>query len=112
MGVVGVGFGYTFAAIPNLIIRSVASAGTGGAMGLYQVSRSIGFSVGSALAASILAGNLIDRGTQVGEHGYVTALWVGTAICAISAGASWWLPRSTPRRRAACVAAAPAQAGE
>jgi hypothetical protein len=64
---------------------------TGSAMGLYQVIRYIGFSLGSALVASILAGNTV-RG-RVGEHGYVTALWVGTAACALSAGASWLLSR-------------------
>jgi MFS family permease len=91
MGVVGVGFGYTFAAIPGLIARAVPDSETGSAMGLYQVIRYIGFSLGSALVASILAGNTLDG--RVGEHGYVTALWVGTAACALSAGASWLLSR-------------------
>jgi MFS family permease len=91
MGVVGVGFGYTFAAIPGLIARAVPDSETGSAMGLYQVIRYIGFSLGSALVASILAGNTFAG--RVGEHGYVTALWVGTAACALSAGASWLLSR-------------------
>jgi predicted MFS family arabinose efflux permease len=91
MGVIGVGFGYTFAAIPGMIARTVASGETGSAMGLYQVIRSVGFSLGSALAASILAG--ATAGTDVSERGYVTALWVGTAVCAISAAASWLLSR-------------------
>ncbi len=52
-------------------------------MGLYQVIRYIGFSLGSALAASILAANIARGSTQVTERGYVTALWVGTGpfIC-------------------------------
>lgn len=93
MGLIGIGFGYTFAAIPGLIVRSVPRSETGGAMGLYQEVRLIGFSVGSALAASILAGDLARGSTQVTEHGYVAALWVGTAICTLSAGASWLLMR-------------------
>jgi hypothetical protein len=44
-----------------------------------------------SLVASILAGN--TSAGRVGEHGYVTALWVGTAACALSAGASWLLSR-------------------
>jgi MFS family permease len=104
MGVVGVGFGYTFAAIPGMITRSVAAGATGGAMGLYQVSRCIGFSIGSALAASILAGNLIPGSTQITEAGYVTALWVGTSICALSAGMSWLLSGGTARAEETCVA--------
>jgi hypothetical protein len=55
------------------------------------VIRYVGFSIGSALTASILAGNIARGSTQVTERGYVTALWVGTAICAASAGASWLL---------------------
>jgi len=97
MGGVGLGFGYTFAAIPGLISRAVPARATGSAMGLYQVTRYIGFSMGSAVAASILAGNLIPGSTQVAEHGYVIALWVGTAICALSAGASWLLARGQVR---------------
>jgi MFS family permease len=93
MGVIGIGFGYTFAAIPGLITRAVPRRETGSAMGLYQVIRYIGFSLGSALAASILAGSTDHGGRQVTERGYVTALWVGTAVCALSAGASWLLSR-------------------
>jgi MFS family permease len=91
MGVIGVGFGYTFAAIPGMIARAVPSGETGSAMGLYQVIRSVGFSLGSALAASILAGATV--GSDLAERGYVTALWVGTAACVISAAASWLLSR-------------------
>jgi predicted MFS family arabinose efflux permease len=95
MGVIGVGFGYTFAAIPGMIARAVPSGETGSAMGLYQVIRSVGFSLGSALAASILAGATV--GADVAERGYVTALWVGTAACVISAAASWLLSRGVDR---------------
>jgi predicted MFS family arabinose efflux permease len=93
MGVIGIGFGYTFAAIPGLITRAVPARETGSAMGLYQVIRYIGFSLGSALAASILAGNTDHGGRQVTERGYVVALWVGTAVCVLSAAASWVLYR-------------------
>lgn len=93
MGVIGVGFGYTFAAIPGLITRAVPSGETGSAMGLYQVIRSIGFSLGSALTASILTASIAPGSTQVTEQAYVTALWVATVICVLSAGASWILSR-------------------
>jgi predicted MFS family arabinose efflux permease len=88
MGGVGAGFGYTFAAIPGMITRAVPRRETGSAMGLYQVIRYVGFSLGSAIAASILAGYTIDHGHTVQQGGYVTALWVGTAICGLSAVAS------------------------
>jgi predicted MFS family arabinose efflux permease len=88
MGGVGAGFGYTFAAIPGMITRAVPRRETGSAMGLYQVIRYVGFSLGSAIAASILAGYTINHGHTVQQAGYVNALWVGTAICGLSAVAS------------------------
>jgi MFS family permease len=93
MGVIGIGFGCTFAAIPGIITATVPLAETGGAMGLYQVIRYIGFSLGSALAATILAGNALAGTAQVAERGYLVALWVATAVCAASAIGSWLLSR-------------------
>ena len=93
MGVVGVGFGYTFAAIPGLIARSVPGSETGSAMGLYQVIRSVGFSIGSALAASILAAHTVDGAALPSVGGYTTALWIGAGVCATSAVVSWILGR-------------------
>jgi predicted MFS family arabinose efflux permease len=92
MAVLGVGFGCTFAALPGMVTRAVPRSETGSAMGLYQVIRYVGFSVGSALAASIIAAGT-GPGGQVHEGGYVTALWVGTVICALSALATALLSR-------------------
>jgi hypothetical protein len=93
MGLVGVGFGYTYAAIPGLIIRSVPEHETGSAMGLYQVIRYVGFSVGSALTASILASHTAAGSAIPSEQGYITGLWIGAGICALSALGSWLLGR-------------------
>lgn len=77
MGLLGVGFGLTFAAIPSLIARSVPAREVGSAMGFYQVIRSIGFSVGSALVASVLAAHELGGARFPGEAGYTLALWIG-----------------------------------
>jgi MFS family permease len=92
MAIVGVGMGFTFAAIPGLIVRAVPEQETGSAMGFYQVVRYIGFSIGSALAASILAAH-----TPAGDHlptelGFETALWTGAALCVAAAIVAWVLP--------------------
>jgi hypothetical protein len=81
-----------FAAAAGMVTRAVAQSETGGAMGLYQVLRGVGFSIGSALAASIIAVGTGAAG-QVRESGYITALWVGTVICALSALATMLLSR-------------------
>jgi MFS family permease len=94
MAIMGVGFGYTFAAIPGMIARAVPKQETGSAMGLYQVVRYVGFSIGSALTASIVAGHTTIGARHPSEQGYVTALWVGGAVCALSALASAVLGRN------------------
>jgi MFS family permease len=87
----GFGFGSsTLTAGLSLVPFSVAS------IGLYQVIRSIGFSIGSALAASILAGDLIAGSGRPSEHGYVTAIWVGSAICVAAAIMSLLISRRSP----------------
>jgi MFS family permease len=93
MAGIGLGFGYTFAAIPGLITRAVASRDTGSAMGLYQVIRYVGFAIGSALSAQILAGYTPAGSARPDESGFVLALWIGSAICLASAIVSWSLAR-------------------
>jgi MFS family permease len=80
MALLGTGFGFTFAAIPGLITRAVPAREVGSAMGFYQVVRSIGFSAGSALVASILASHAVAGSAFPAVGGYKTALWVGAGI--------------------------------
>jgi predicted MFS family arabinose efflux permease len=102
MGILGIGFGFTFAAIPGLIARSVPSKEVGSAMGFYQVVRSIGFSAGSALVASILAAHEVGQTKTPTVGGYTTALWVGAAICFVASLVAVRLsPRETGRGESA-----------
>jgi MFS family permease len=92
MAILGIGVGSTSAAIPGVIVRAIPGSETGSAMGFYQVSRYIGFSLGSALTASIVAGH-----TPPGRHlptvsGYTLVLWGAAGICALSAVLAWALP--------------------
>jgi predicted MFS family arabinose efflux permease len=102
MALLGVGIGSTSAAIPGLLVRAVPESETGSVMGFYQVVRYIGFSLGSALTASILASH-----TPVGQHlpterGYTLVFSIGAAICVAAASLAWFLPaRSVARERLA-----------
>jgi len=74
----------------------VPSSETGSAMGFYQVVRYVGFSLGSALAASLLAGH-----TPAGAHlpaagAYPQALWVASGICVVAGIVAWLLPHAPP----------------
>ncbi|MCU1363966.1 MAG: major facilitator superfamily transporter [Acidimicrobiaceae bacterium] len=89
MGVMGIGVGTTFSAIPGLILRSVPASETGSAMGFYQVVRNVGYSLGSALAASILTSHLSSLTGRPTLGGYNTVFWVAGAICVIAAVLAW-----------------------
>ncbi|MFE6777791.1 MFS transporter [Streptomyces sp. NPDC057702] len=90
-GVLGVGLGTTFAAIPGLIVRAIPARETGSAMGFYQVVRFTGFSLGSALAATVLATRVGVTG-QPTVGGYTTVLWISAGFCVLAAALAWFLP--------------------
>jgi len=99
MGLLGVGLGTTYAAIPGLIVQFVPRHETGSAMGFYQVVRYVGFSLGSALAAAILASHSTRSTGQPTLGGYTMVAWVGAVICIAAAVLAWVLPsRKGPAR--------------
>lgn len=101
-GVLGVGLGITFAAIPGVIVQAIPPRETGSAMGFYQVVRFTGFSLGSALTATILAAHVSGTG-QPTVGGYIMVLWISAGICVAAAAVAWFLharsARLTPAER-------------
>ncbi|MBF6331762.1 MFS transporter [Nocardia transvalensis] len=95
-GVLGVGLGTTFAAIPGLIVQAIPARETGSALGFYQVVRFTGFSMGSALTATILAARVSGNG-QPTVGGYTMVLWISAGICVIAAALAWFLPARSTR---------------
>ena len=85
MGILGLAFGFSFAAIPGMLTGAVPARETGSALGLYQVIRAVGFSIGSALTASVLAGYIVHSKALPTEQGYVLALWVGSGVAVAAA---------------------------
>lgn len=95
-GVLGIGLGITFAAIPGLIAQSVPAQETGSAIGFYQVLRFAGFSLGSALTASVLAAHL-GGDDQPTVDGYSSVLWIATGLCVVAALIPWLLHGRKPQ---------------
>jgi predicted MFS family arabinose efflux permease len=91
MGLVGLGLGFTFAAMPGLIVGSVPRHETSSAMSFYQVTRYVGFSVGSGLAVTLL--RAFDGDAAVPTTGaYDKTFAVGGALCLAAAAVAWMLP--------------------
>jgi MFS family permease len=92
LGIIGVGVGGTSAVIPGIIIRSIPESETGSAMGFYQVVRYLGFSLGSALTASILASRTTAGAQLPAESGYTLVLAIAAGVSALAAILAWVLP--------------------
>jgi MFS family permease len=96
MGIVGLGIGSTFAAMPGFIVRAVPRHETGSATGFYQVLRNIGLSVGSALGAAVLLG-ATPHGHQLPRlEGFRTVLLLSAGLGVLTAVLSFVLPGRTP----------------
>ena len=65
---------------------------TGSATGFYQVLRSIGLSLGSALAAAVLTAYTLQGHTFPTEEGFRVALLVASGLCLTTAVISYLLP--------------------
>jgi MFS family permease len=91
-GIAGIGIGFTFAAMPGFIVRAVPPSETGSAMGFYQVLRSIGLSLGSALAAAVLITYTAHGDTYPSYQGFRVTLIIATALCLLTAVLSYLLP--------------------
>jgi MFS family permease len=104
-GVAGLGLGFTTGAMPGFIVRAVTPSETGSATGFYQVVRSIGLTVGSALAAAVLLAHT-RRGQALPDvDGFTVALIIAAALCLVTAVVSFVLPGRPPPAKALGVGA-------
>jgi MFS family permease len=89
--VLGVGVGFAFASMANLIVEAVRADQTGVATGMNAVMRTIGGAVGGQVAASILAASVAADGYP-GDSGYTVSFLFMTAVLAAAVVASFVVP--------------------
>jgi len=92
MAIGGLGVGCTFAAMPAFIVRAVPSTETGSALGVNQVLKVIGSSLGSALTASVLTAHTPLHARFPTDSGYTMAALIGIGIWVLAAVLSFVLP--------------------
>jgi MFS family permease len=92
MAIAGIGVGAAFAAFPALIISAVPPHETGSAMSLNQVLRYVGFAVGSALTAAVLAAATAPGTPAPDSSGYGTLAVIGLTVCVTTAVVTWLIP--------------------
>jgi MFS family permease len=100
-GMAGLGIGFTTGAMPGFIIRAVARSETGSATGFYQVVRSIGLTVGSALSAAVLMAHTRPGQTLPDVDGFRVTLLLAAGFCLVTAIVSFVLPGAVSVRRPA-----------
>jgi len=87
----GLGIGFSFAAMANLIVEAVDQSQTGVATGMNTIMRTIGGAIGGQVAASIIAGHLTASGLPA-ESGYTTAFAVSAFAVAMAVLAALAIP--------------------
>jgi predicted MFS family arabinose efflux permease len=84
MSLLGLGVGGFSAAMPAVILRVTPQPETASAMGVNQVVRSAGFSLGSTLGALVLAAYTPAGAVFPASAGYAAAAWAGAAVTAVA----------------------------
>jgi MFS family permease len=76
---VGVGVGFAFASMANLIVEAVPPGQTGVATGMNTIVRTIGGAIGAEVAATVLGSHLLASGEPT-KHGYTITFSICVAV--------------------------------
>jgi MFS family permease len=109
MALVGLGIGFAFSAMSNLVVEAVPAGQTGVATGMNANVRTIGGAIGSTVVASIITSSI--SGGLPSEHGYELSFIVLGAGLALAGVAAAFVP-SLARRAATAHELQGAEFGE
>jgi len=94
----GVGIGFAFAAMANLIVEAVDPTETGVATGMNTIMRTIGGSLGAQVSATIVSAHVI-AGTHIAkEAGYTAAFLLSSLVLLLAFAATLLVPVRAPVR--------------
>ncbi|HKR98158.1 MAG TPA: MFS transporter [Candidatus Dormibacteraeota bacterium] len=94
----GIGIGFAFASMTNLIVQAVRSDQTGQATGINTVTRFVGGAIGGAVFGSILTSH-IAHGVPSND-GFTIAFTIGAITVAVGAAAAIAVPGRPHTKRA------------
>ena len=92
----GLGVGFAFAAMPNLIIEAVRQEQTGEATAVNALTRSVGSAIGAQVCGTILTGSVLAGSELPGESGFTTAFAVAAGVAMLGAGIALIVPGRDP----------------
>ncbi|MFF7594482.1 MFS transporter [Streptomyces mirabilis] len=110
--VIGSGIGFTYGAMPSLIMGAVPPSQSGAANGLNTLMRSLGTSSASAVAGVILAQMTTNLGGVAvpSENGFKVVLAIGGGAALLAFAVASFIPRHRPAGSAAPTSQLPAPA--
>ena len=107
-GLLGIGIGFSFASMANLVVESVPREEVGVATGINTIMRSLGGALGAQLVATLLTTKTLAGSPIPAEAAYTDAFIVAAVAAALAMAAALAIP--TRRRRDPQPVAAPARA--
>jgi MFS family permease len=93
----GIGIGFAFASMANLIVDAVDQTEVGVATGINTIMRTIGGSLGGQISAAVIAGHLAAGGRPE-EQGFVFAFVISAVGLALATVAAAAIPIDSRRR--------------
>jgi MFS family permease len=96
MALVGLGIGFAFSAMSNLVVEAVPPGQTGVATGMNANVRTIGGAIGSQIVASIIAGGIVAHALPK-ESGYERSFIVLGVALALAGVAAAFVPSRAAR---------------
>jgi EmrB/QacA subfamily drug resistance transporter len=91
----GLGIGFAFASMANLIVEAVDQRETGVATGMNTIMRTIGGALGGQISATILAGHL--SGGYPTSTGFTVAFAVSACVVLVAFASALFIPGSLRR---------------
>ena len=91
-GLLGIGIGFSFASMANLVVESVPRDEVGVATGINTIMRSLGGALGAQLVASLLTGKTIGDPPIPTEAAYTDAFIVAAVAAALAMVAALVIP--------------------
>jgi EmrB/QacA subfamily drug resistance transporter len=88
---VGIGVGFAFASLANLIVEAVPQGQTGVATGMNTIVRTIGGAIGAVVAASVLSAHVLAGGEPT-KGGYTITFSICAAVLLVGVLASLAVP--------------------
>jgi MFS family permease len=101
----GLGIGFSFASMANLVIAVVPERQTGVATGINTIMRTIGGSVGGSVAASIVGSHVVAASGLPEESGFTLAFAVSAVGVALAFAATLAIPQRIVGGRLAAAGA-------